>query len=79
MFEEVAYGSLPQAQLYRKTLNAIQQLTCTDALVGNYRPQILVLSGLPSHRPALIDFAQLICRNNSLMFCTNIIEVFRFF
>lgn len=76
MFEEVTYGSLPLAQSYRKALNSIRQLTHIGAPVRNYRPQILVLTGLPYHRPALVDFAYLICKNSSLMFCANIVQVF---
>ena len=72
---EVNWGSSTQAQTYRAALTSIQQLVHIEEHVKNYRPQILVLTGLPSTRPALVDFAYLICKNNSLMVCGNVIQV----
>ena len=72
---EVNWGSSTQAQTYRAALTSIQQLVHIEEHVKNYRPQILVLTGLPSTRPALVDFAYLICRKNSLMICGNIVQV----
>jgi solute carrier family 12 sodium/potassium/chloride transporter 2 len=43
--------------------------------VKNYRPQILILSGMPGYRPALIDFANLITKGKSLLICGQIIKV----
>lgn len=74
---EVNWGSSTQAQTYRAALTSIQQLVHIEEHVKNYRPQILVLSGLPSARPALVDFAYLICKKNSLMVCANIIQVLK--
>jgi len=71
----VNWGSSTQAQTYRIALNSIQQLVHIDEHAKNYRPQILVLTGLPNSRPALVDFAYLICKNNSLMICGNIVKV----
>nr|CAH0112221.1 unnamed protein product [Daphnia galeata] len=71
---EVNWGSSTQAQTYRAALSSIQQLVHIEEHVKNYRPQILVLTGLPNTRPALVDFAYLICKNNSLMVCGNIVE-----
>lgn len=62
----------------RAALTSIQQLVHIEEHVKNYRPQILVLTGLPNTRPALVDFAYLICKNNSLMICGNIVEVIKF-
>ena len=72
---EVNWGSSTQAQTYRAALTSIQQLVHIEEHVKNYRPQILVLTGLPSTRPALVDFAYLICKNNSLIVCGNVIQV----
>ena len=72
------WGSSTQAQTYRAALNSIQQLVHIEEHVKNYRPQILVLTGLPNTRPALVDFAYLICKNNSLMVCGNVVEVWTF-
>ncbi|XP_046651512.1 solute carrier family 12 member 3-like isoform X1 [Daphnia pulicaria] len=71
---EVNWGSSTQAQTYRAALTSIQQLVHIEEHVKNYRPQILVLTGLPNTRPALVDFAYLICKNNSLMVCGNVVE-----
>ncbi|XP_046651527.1 bumetanide-sensitive sodium-(potassium)-chloride cotransporter-like isoform X2 [Daphnia pulicaria] len=71
---EVNWGSSTQAQTYRAALNSIQQLVHIEEHVKNYRPQILVLTGLPTTRPALVDFAYLICKNNSLMISANIVQ-----
>ncbi|EFX79453.1 hypothetical protein DAPPUDRAFT_319556 [Daphnia pulex] len=70
---EVNWGSSTQAQTYRAALTSIQQLVHIEEHVKNYRPQILVLTGLPNTRPALVDFAYLICKNNSLMVCGNVV------
>lgn len=43
--------------------------------VKNYRPQILVLTGTPPCRPALIDFVSNITKENSLMICGDVIVV----
>ena len=69
------WGSSTQAQTYRAALSSIQQLVHIEEHVKNYRPQILVLTGLPNTRPALVDFAYLICKNNSLMISANIVQV----
>lgn len=41
----------------------------------NYKPQVLVLCGLPKHRPSLLDFANLITKNHSLLIIGDIVEV----
>ena len=40
----------------------------------DFESQIIVLSGEPSDRPALVDFANLLTRHISLLMCTNIIS-----
>ena len=71
---EVNWGSSTQAQTYKAALNSIQQLVHIEEHVKNYRPQILVMSGLPSARPPLIDFAYLICKQLSLMVCGHVVK-----
>jgi len=39
------------------------------------RPQILVLTGFPQHRPSLVDFTSSITKNISLMICGHVILV----
>ncbi|KAF5270292.1 hypothetical protein FQA39_LY08403 [Lamprigera yunnana] len=69
---EVNWGSTTQAQIYKNALQAVHQLNTVEEHVKNYRPQILVLSGMPSARPALIDFASLLTKNLSMLVCGHI-------
>lgn len=71
-FSDVNWGSTTQAQIYRNALQAVHQLNSVEEHVKNYRPQILVLSGMPSARPALVDFAHLLTKNLSLLICGHI-------
>ncbi|XP_076252109.1 sodium chloride cotransporter 69 isoform X2 [Rhynchophorus ferrugineus] len=68
----VNWGSTTQAQIYKNALLATQQLNSVEEHVKNYRPQILVLSGMPSARPSLIDFAYLLTKNLSMLLCGHI-------
>jgi len=74
-YADVNWGSSTQAQAYKSALSSAQQLNNVDEHVKNYRPQMLVLSGLPSQRPALVDFAYLITKHLSLMVCGQISKV----
>lgn len=56
-------------------LNSIQQLVHIEEHVKNYQPQILALTGPPRSRPALVDFAYLICKKNSMLVCGNVVQV----
>ncbi|XP_045467034.1 bumetanide-sensitive sodium-(potassium)-chloride cotransporter isoform X2 [Harmonia axyridis] len=71
---DVNWGSTTQAQMYKTALQAVQQLNAVEEHVKNYRPQILVLSGMPSSRPALVDFAHLLTKNLSMLVCGHITE-----
>lgn len=71
---DVNWGSSTQAQTYKAALSSIQELVHIEEHVKNYRPQILVLSGLPSARPPLIDFGNLICKHLSMMVCGHIVK-----
>ncbi|XP_074110335.1 sodium chloride cotransporter 69 [Cotesia typhae] len=71
---DVNWGSTTQAQTYNNALNAVQQLDRVEEHVKNYRPQILVLSGNPSARSILIDFAHYITKKQSLLICGDIVE-----
>ncbi len=41
----------------------------------SFRPQVLVLTGFPSDRPALVDFAANITKNISLLICGQVLMV----
>ncbi|XP_059486469.1 bumetanide-sensitive sodium-(potassium)-chloride cotransporter-like isoform X2 [Neocloeon triangulifer] len=66
---DVNWGASTQAQTYNTTLSAVQSLNNIEDHVKNYRPQILVLAGHPTSRPALLDFANLITKRLSLLIC----------
>lgn len=71
---DVNWGSTTQAQTYKNALTAVQQLDRVEDHVKNYRPQLLVLTGTPSARTSLVDFAHHITKNHSLFICGHIIE-----
>ncbi|XP_046626478.1 bumetanide-sensitive sodium-(potassium)-chloride cotransporter [Neodiprion virginianus] len=71
---DVNWGSTTQAQTYSSALTAVQQLDRVEEHVKNYRPQVLVLSGPPSARSVLVDFAHLVTKNHSLLICGHIVE-----
>ncbi|CAG9765408.1 unnamed protein product [Ceutorhynchus assimilis] len=68
----VNWGSTTQAQIYKNALSAAQQLNTVEEHVKNFRPQILILSGMPSARPALVEFAHFITKNLSMLVCGHI-------
>ncbi|XP_064618818.1 solute carrier family 12 member 3-like [Lineus longissimus] len=74
MKPDVNWGSSTQAHVYRNALQSSLKLVSVLDHVKNFRPQILVLSGFPSSRPALVDFASNITKNISLMVCGHIME-----
>lgn len=74
---EVNWGSTTQAQTYKNALQAVYQLNFVEEHVKNYRPQILVLTGMPTARPALIDFANLLTKGLSMLVCGHINNVSR--
>lgn len=71
---DVNWGSSTQAQTYKTALSAVMRLNQVQEHVKNYRPQILVLTGCPSNRPPLIDFAYSITKKLSLMVCGHVIK-----
>ncbi|XP_066147289.1 bumetanide-sensitive sodium-(potassium)-chloride cotransporter isoform X2 [Euwallacea fornicatus] len=71
---DVNWGSSTQAQTYKTALATAQRLINVGEHVKNYKPQVLVLCGLPKHRPSLLDFANLITKNHSLLIIGDIIE-----
>ncbi|CAI9727615.1 solute carrier family 12 member 3-like isoform X1 [Octopus vulgaris] len=70
---DVNWGSSTQAHVYKSALQSTLKLIAVEDHIKNFRPQVLLLSGLPSSRPALVDFASSFTRNSSLMMCCNVI------
>ncbi|XP_032514353.1 bumetanide-sensitive sodium-(potassium)-chloride cotransporter [Danaus plexippus] len=64
---DVNWGSSTQAQMYKTALSSAHNLARTGEHVKNYWPQLLVLAGRPSDRPALVDLGNLITKSGSLM------------
>ncbi|XP_068595141.1 solute carrier family 12 member 3 [Brachionichthys hirsutus] len=69
----VNWGSSVQASSYNIALNQCIGLNQVEDHVKNYRPQCLVLTGPPSSRPALVDLANSLTKNLSLMICANVV------
>lgn len=72
---DVNWGSSTQAQTYKTALTTAHRLINIGEHVKNYKPQILVLCGSPQNRPPLIDFANLITKNNSLLLLGEVVQV----
>ncbi|XP_072037577.1 solute carrier family 12 member 1-like [Amphiura filiformis] len=70
---EINWGSSTQAYIYKQALSATHKLNNIPAHVKTFRPQVLVLSGLPECRPALVHFCSHLTRSASLLLCGNVI------
>ena len=70
----VNWGSSSQSQSFISALKAVQALSRVEDHVKNFRPKLMVMSGVPDARPGLIDFANLITKRLSLMECANIVD-----
>lgn len=68
------WGSTGQAHAYNAALKSALKLTNVDEHVKNFRPQLLVLTGYPKNRPALVDFAYTITKRQSLLVCAHIFQ-----
>ncbi|KAG1963864.1 solute carrier family [Pimephales promelas] len=71
---DVNWGSSMQASSYNMALSQCVGLNQVEDHIKNYRPQCLVLTGLPCTRPALVDFISTFTKNQSLMICANVIR-----
>ncbi|CAG0912314.1 unnamed protein product [Notodromas monacha] len=67
------WGSSMQAAAYSGALKSSHDLWNIEEHVKNFRPQILCMSGFPGVRPPLVDFANLITKQMSLLVCGNVI------
>lgn len=71
---DVNWGSSTQEQTYKTALSAAFRLQKVSDHIKNYHPQVLVLSGCPYARPPLIDLANLITKNHSLLIIGDVIK-----
>uniref|UniRef100_A0A2C9GV90 Uncharacterized protein n=1 Tax=Anopheles dirus TaxID=7168 RepID=A0A2C9GV90_9DIPT len=70
---DVNWGSTTQAQTYKSALTAALKLQCVGEHVKNYHPSVLVLAGKPANRPALIDLAHQITKNQALLIVGDVV------
>ncbi|XP_056022591.1 solute carrier family 12 member 3-like isoform X2 [Ostrea edulis] len=70
---DVNWGSSTQAHVYKNALNTTLKLVSVEDHIKNFRPQVLVLTGVPWARPGLVDFVYGLTHKISLMVCGNII------
>ena len=71
---DVNWGSSSQSQSFITALKALQMLTKVEDHVKNYRPKVMVFSGSPGDRPALMDFANLLTKRLSLLSCAEVAD-----
>ncbi|CAH0553671.1 unnamed protein product [Brassicogethes aeneus] len=71
---DVNWGSSTQAQTYKTALTTAHRLINIGEHVKNYKPQIIVLCGMPQARPPLVDLANLITKNNSLLVIGDVVK-----
>ncbi|XP_063830053.1 bumetanide-sensitive sodium-(potassium)-chloride cotransporter-like isoform X2 [Ostrinia nubilalis] len=67
-----SWGSSTEAYRYRETVNAILTMTQRTGHIKSYNPQLLVLTGKPMARVALLDVAHLITKVGSFMIVADI-------
>uniref|UniRef100_A0A1I7ZZS8 AA_permease domain-containing protein n=1 Tax=Steinernema glaseri TaxID=37863 RepID=A0A1I7ZZS8_9BILA len=70
---EVNWGDTSQAHAYRNALVGLSKITNHADHVKNYRPQILLMTGNPASRPALVDFANSITKGDSLLISAHVV------
>jgi len=70
---EANWGSSSQGQIFVDAVKQAHLLTETQDHVKNYRPKILAMTGNPGHRPALVDFANLLTKKVSLLICGHVL------
>ncbi|XP_035666236.1 solute carrier family 12 member 1-like isoform X4 [Branchiostoma floridae] len=71
---DVNWGSSAQAQMYTDALKATLKLGSVGDHIKTYRPQLLVLTGAPHHRPPLVDLGSHITKDVGLMICGQVIQ-----
>ncbi|XP_066273126.1 solute carrier family 12 member 1-like isoform X3 [Branchiostoma lanceolatum] len=71
---DVNWGSSAQAQMYTDALKATLKLGSVGDHIKTYRPQLLVLTGAPHHRPPLVDLGSHITKDVGLMVCGQVIH-----
>ena len=71
---EVSWGSSKQSQLYNLALSSSLKLNQMNDNVKNFRPSILIMTGNPSARIPLIEFANTLTKNKSLLLIGHVVK-----
>ncbi|CAN0318862.1 unnamed protein product [Lampetra fluviatilis] len=71
---DVNWGSSTQALSYLNALQDNLRLYGVEEHVKNFRPQCLVMTGAPPHRPALIDLVHCFTKNVGLLICGHVVQ-----
>ena len=74
MYADANWGSSTQAAVSMNALRYVQVSNQVEDHVKTYRPQVLVLSGHPSNRPALMDFTYLLTKSSALFVSGNVVK-----
>ena len=73
-FKDVNWGSSKRSQVYNSALSSALKLNHFGDHVKNFRPSILLLTGNPSARIPLVEFANSITKNKSLLLIGHIVN-----
>uniref|UniRef100_A0A672TGH9 Solute carrier family 12 member 2 n=1 Tax=Strigops habroptila TaxID=2489341 RepID=A0A672TGH9_STRHB len=69
---DVNWGSSTQALTYLNALQHSIRLSGVEDHVKNFRPQCLIMTGVPSARPALLHLVHAFTKNVGLMICGHV-------
>ena len=72
--EDVNWGSSKRSQVYNSALSSALKLNQVGDHVKNFRPSILLMTGNPSARIPLVEFANTITKNKSLLLIGHIVN-----
>ncbi|CAG2107808.1 unnamed protein product [Medioppia subpectinata] len=71
---DVNWGTSKRAHIYNSALNAALKLNSIGDHVKNFRPSILLMTGNPSARIPLVEFANNITKHKSLLLIAHIVN-----
>ncbi|XP_054159626.1 solute carrier family 12 member 1-like [Oppia nitens] len=71
---DVSWGSSKKTHMFNSVLTSAIKLNQTEDSIKDFKPSILLLTGNPSARIPLLEFANNITKNRSLLFIAHIIN-----
>ncbi|XP_050443366.1 bumetanide-sensitive sodium-(potassium)-chloride cotransporter-like [Adelges cooleyi] len=69
---DINWGSSMKIQRYKTILKNVQNVYAIKYHVKNYLPNVIVLSGMPDSRKALVSLGHLITKETGLLICVNV-------